>query len=320
MTRYLVRRLLQIVPKLVGIAVVSFSLIHLAPGDPIVALAGEYGDAAYYAFMRAKFGLDRPLGEQLLIYLGNVLRGDWGISYTHGRPVIQVILSRLPATLLLMATALALSSTIGVLLGMLAARRPHSGRDLGIRVLCLVGYALPVFWSAQMLILLLALRLPLFPVQGMTTARYRYEGLEYVLDVARHMVLPVTAMTLHQLALITRLTRTNLLETLEADFVRTAYAKGLSGWRVLYGHALRNALLPVITVIGGRVGFMFTGAVLTETVFAWPGIGRLLVSATLNRDFPLLMGLFTMVSAAVLVSNLVTDLVYAWLDPRIRYG
>lgn len=319
MTRYVVRRLLQMVPTFVGITVISFLIIHLAPGDPIVALAGEYGDAGYYDAMRAKFGLDRPVGEQLLVYVGNVLRGDLGVSYTHGRPVLAVILSRLPATLLLMTTALVVSSILGVVLGTLAARRPHSLGDFSISTLSLLGYAVPVFWLAQMLILLFALRFDLLPVQGMTSARQQYEGLQYVQDVARHMFLPVMALVLQQLALTTRLTRTSLLDVLGEDFVRMAYAKGHAERYILRHHVLRNALLPVITVIGGRVGFMLTGAVLTETVFAWPGLGRLLIDATLNRDFPILMGLFLFTSFAVLISNLVTDLTYAYLDPRIRY-
>jgi peptide/nickel transport system permease protein len=319
-TRYLLRRLLQMVPMLVGIAVVSFFIIHLAPGDPIVALAGEYGDAAYYEYMRAKFGLDRSVPEQLLIYIANVLRGDLGTSYTYGQPVTRVILSRLPATLLLLATSLTLSTLIGIALGSLAARRPHSLRDFSISTLCLVGYAIPVFWLAQMLIIFLALRLDWLPVQGMTTARARYEGMEHLLDIARHMVLPVAALTVQELALTTRLTRTNMLEVLSQDYIQTARAKGLHERRMLVGHALRNALLPVVTVVGGRIGFMFSGAVLTETVFAWPGLGRLLISATLNRDFPILMGMFIMISVAVLIANLVTDLAYAFLDPRIRYS
>ncbi|HBY97215.1 MAG: ABC transporter permease [Ardenticatenaceae bacterium] len=319
MTTYLLRRLVQFVPMLLGIAVAAFLLIHLAPGDPIVALAGEYGDASYYAFMRAKFGLDRPIGEQLVVYLATILRGDLGTSYAYGQPVVQVILSRLPATLLLMGTALVASSLIGVALGVLAARYPYSLGDFGISTLSLTGYAIPVFWLAQMLILLLALKLDWLPVQGMTTARHRYEGLAYGLDVARHMILPVAALTIQELALITRLMRTNLLEVLDQDFIRTARAKGLPEWRVMRTHALRNALLPVVTVIGGRIGFLFAGTVLTETVFAWPGIGRLMVAAILNRDFPILMGLFIMTSVTVLVANLITDLAYAFLDPRIRY-
>lgn len=307
------------VPMLLGIVVVLFMLIHLAPGDPIVALAGEYGDAAYYESMRVKFGLDRPISEQLLVYLTNVLRGDLGISYTYGQPVMRIILSRLPATLLLMVTALVVSSVVGIALGVLAAHRPHSLRDIGISSLCLMGHAVPVFWLAQMLIMLLALRLDLFPVQGMTTAREHYEGVRYGLDIFRHMVLPVVALTAQQLALTARLTRTSMLEVLDQDFILTAHAKGMPEWYVVRRHGLRNALLPVVTVIGGRMGFMFAGAVLTETVFAWPGIGRLLIAATLNRDFPILMGLFIVISVAVLVSNLVTDIAYAFLDPRIRY-
>lgn len=316
---YVIRRVLQIVPVVIGIAVVSFLLIHLAPGDPIVALAGEHGDAAYYAFMRAKFGLDRSLGEQLLIFLVNVFRGDLGVSYTYGQPVLRVILDRLPATLLLMGTSLAASSVLGVLLGVLAARRPHSLQDFTISTLCLVGYAVPVFWLAQMLILFLAVRLNWLPVQGMTTARYEYEGLRYVLDVARHMILPVTALTIQQLVLITRLTRTNLLDVLNQDFILTAHARGLAPGHVMRSHALRNALLPVVTVVSGRIGFVFAGAVLTETVFAWPGLGRLLIAATLSRDFPILMGLFLCISLTVVIANLLADLLYTWLDPRIRY-
>jgi peptide/nickel transport system permease protein len=320
MAHYLVRRLLQMVPLLLGIAALLFLLIQLAPGDPIVALAGEYGDAAYYDFMRAKFGLDKPVGEQLAIYLVNILQGDFGVSYRYGQPVLTVILSRLPATLLLMGSSLLLSSVLGILLGLLAARTPHSLSDLSINTLATAGYAIPVFWLAQMLILLLALHWDIFPVQGMTSARHRYEGLRYGADVLHHMALPVLALTVQQLALITRLTRTNLLEVLAQDYVRTAHAKGLPLWHVLRSHALRNALLPVLTVIGGRIGFMFTGAVLTETVFAWPGLGQLLISATLNRDFPILMGIFMLVSVAVLIANLITDIAYAIFDPRIRYG
>ncbi len=223
MARYVVRRLLQFVPMLVGIAAVSFSLIHLAPGDPIVALAGEYGNAAYYESMRARFGLDRPLAEQLGVYLFRLARGDWGISYTYGQPVMTVILSRLPATLLLMGSALILSSVTGVALGLLAARRSHSSRDLGISALCLVGHAIPVFWLAQMLILFLALQAGLFPVQGMTTARQHYRGLAHILDVMHHMALPVLVLVVHQLALTARLTRTHLLEVMPRALPPGAY-------------------------------------------------------------------------------------------------
>lgn len=319
MGAYAVRRLLQAVPALLGILVLSFMLVHLAPGDPIVALAGEYGSESYYQEMRNRFGLDRSLGEQLLIYLGNILRGDLGDSYYHGRPVAEVILSRLPPTLLLMGTALAVSSLLGIGLGLLCARRQGSLLDLGLSVTAQLGYAIPVFWLAQLLILLLALQLDIFPIEGMTSARHHYTGLRHVVDVAWHMALPASVLVVQELALTFRLTRASLLEVLHSDFVRTAWAKGLPERLVLIRHALRNALLSVVTVIGGRVGFLFAGAVLTETVFAWPGLGRLIVAASQARDYPLILGIFLLIAVAIVVANLVTDLCYAILDPRIRY-
>ncbi|MDQ4078766.1 MAG: ABC transporter permease, partial [Chloroflexota bacterium] len=227
--------------------------------------------------------------------------------------------ARCPATRLLRGTGFMLPSRWGGARVILPARPAHGVGDFSISTFTLVGHAMPVFWLAQMLILFFALRLDWLPVQGMTSARERYEGWQHVRDVLEHMILPVAALTVQQLALTTRLTRTSLLEVLSDDFIRTGYAKGLSERAVLLGHALPNALLPVVTVIGGRVGFLVTGAVLTETVFAWPGIGRLLVNATLDRDFPILMGLFLLVSVTVLLANLLTDLTYAYLDPRIRY-
>lgn len=319
MGRYLIRRTLEAGLLLPALLFLTFLLIHLAPGDPIVALAGEYGDEAYYGEMRARFGLDRPLGEQLLVYLGRVLRGDLGTSFVYGQPVLRVILSRLPPTLVLMGTALALSSLLGIALGLLAAYRRHSPLDAGLSTACLLGYGLPVFWSAQLLVLVLALHWPLFPVQGMTSARAHFTGWRAGLDVAWHMALPLAALVIHQLAITTRLTRSSALEVLGLGHVRTARAKGLAERRVLVRHVLRPALLPVITLLGGRVGSLLAGAVLTETVFAWPGLGRLLVTSSQARDLPLILGIFLFVSAAVVVANLLTDLVYVLVDPRIRY-
>lgn len=319
MSRYFVRRLLQVPPLLLATVVFTFALIHLAPGDPIVALAGDYGNAAYYDQMRAKFGLDKPLPEQLVIYLAALVRGDLGYSYALGQPVAKVILSRLPTTLLLMLTAISLSTVAGVVLGVLAARRPYSAADFAITVLALCGYAVPVFWLAQMLIFLLAVQLDWFPIYGLWRVRERHTGLRLMLDMAHHLALPAIALAVHQVALITRLIRSGMLEALAQPYTLTARAKGVSQRRVLFHHALRNALLPVVTVLGGQVGFIFTGAVLTETVFAWPGLGRLLLEATYARDYPLLLGLFILISATVILTNLFTDLVYAGLDPRIRY-
>jgi peptide/nickel transport system permease protein len=316
--RYLLRRLLQVVPAVAGIVLLAFVVVHTAPGDPVVALGGEHGDAAYYAFIRAKFGLDRPLPEQLLAYGASVLRGDLGQSFVHGRPVAHVVAERLPATLLLMGTALLLSSPAGVWLGVLAARRTQRPADLALRTAALLAHATPSFWLAQLAAIVLALGTGLFPVQGFTDPRQTLTGWRYALDVLHHLALPALVLAAGELALTTRLTRTGVLEALATDYARTARAKGLPE-RAIVRHALRNALLPVVTIIGGRAGMLFTGAVLVETVFAWPGLGQLMLSSILTRDIPVLLGLFVLVSVAVIVANLLTDLAYAWLDPRVRY-
>ncbi len=305
---------------LVSIGTLTFLLIHLAPGDPIVALSGEFSTAEYQRELEAYYGLDRPLYEQYLRYLVNILQGDLGASYYFKQSVALVILERLPSTLLLVIPSLILSSGLGIWLGTISAKQRHSIHDLGITTTALVSYAIPIFWFAQLLLLFFSVHLDLFPVQGMRDVRANYTGPRLWLDVGYHMILPVLTMTAQQLALILVLTRSGLHNELQQDYVRTARAKGLLESRVLRHHALRNALLPVVTVIGGRVGFLFAGAVLTETVFAWPGLGRLVVSASFNRDHPLILGLFLFISLAVLLANLVTDLVYALLDPRIRYN
>jgi peptide/nickel transport system permease protein len=320
LVRYLARRLVQAVPLVLGVLVITFVLIHLAPGDPIYILAGDGGNAAYYAEMRARYGLDRPLPEQLGRYVLSVLSGDFGYSFSYQQPVYRVILSRVPATLLLMGTALAISTTLGLLLGVLTAVRSRTRLDYGITAVILTAYSMPVFWLGQLLIIVFAVHLKLFPVQGMVSVRGDYTGWRSTLDVLHHLVLPASTLGLLQLALTARLTRTSLRDALNEDFVRTARAKGLPEHRVVLSHALRNALLPIVTVIGGQIGVMITGAALTETIFAWPGVGRLLLDATLNRDYPLLMGIFILVAVTVVMANLLTDLVYTLLDPRVRYS
>jgi peptide/nickel transport system permease protein len=317
---YAAGRLLQGVPLVVGILVLSFLLIHLAPGDPIYALAGNSGDAAYYAAMRAKFGLDRPIAEQLAIYLGSALRGDFGYSYTHSAPVFSVIGERVPPTLLLMVPALVISTAAGVWLGAQAAAHAERPSERAIMTGTLLGAAVPAFWLGQMLVIVFAIGLGLFPVQGMTAARGSPRGIPAALDIAHHLVLPVLTLATLQLTLVTRLTRSGLRETLGEDYVRTGRAKGLSETQVLVRHALPNALLPVVTLVGGQFGSLLTGAVLTEIIFAWPGLGRLLYDATLARDYPLLMGIFLVASVSVIAVNLAVDLLYGWLDPRVRLG
>jgi peptide/nickel transport system permease protein len=315
--RHLLRRLALAVPTAAGIVVVAFVVIHLAPGDPVLALSGEHGDAAYHAFIRAKFGLDRPLPVQLVTYLRAVFRGDLGVSFVHGRPVTQVLAERLPPSVLLTTTALLLSSLAGVGLGVLSAKRAHRPADVAVRTAALLGYGTPVFWLAQLALLTLAVGAGLFPVQGMTDARQPSTGVWHLLDVAHHLTLPVLVLAAGELALTTRLVRAGLLDVMGTDYIRTARAKGLPAGGVLR-HALRNTLLPVVTIIGSRVGMLFSGAVLVEAVFAWPGLGRLLLSSVQARDYPVLLGMFLLVSWVVIVANLLTDLAYAWLDPRIR--
>lgn len=316
---YVLRRLAQVVPTVAAILLVSFLLLHLAPGDPVVALAGENGDAAYYAAMRERFGLDRPLLSRLATYVGKVARGDLGTSYVQGRPVADLIAERLPATLLLTGSALVLSSLVGVAVGMVSATRRGRWPDVGLTAAALAVYAAPVFLVGQLAILLVALRTGWFPVQGMSSADSDATGLRHALDVAHHLALPAMTLASQETAVVARLTRAGVVEELDRDYVRTARAKGVSERLVVCRHALRRPLLPVVTVLGGRAGHLLSGAVLVEAVFGWPGLGRLLVTAIQTRDAPVVLGVFLLVAVTVVVANLVTDLVYAGLDPRIRY-
>lgn len=315
--REIVGRLLQIPPAVLGIVAVGFLLVHLAPGDPVLALAGDSGDAEYYAFMRDKFGLDEPVLTQFGVFAGNLLTGDLGTSYVHGRDVMEVIGERLGATALLAGTALVISTVGGVALGVLSASRPGGLRDVGITGFTLGLYAAPVFWVGQLALLAFALHLRWFPVNGMTSAVVPETGWERSLDVARHLALPALVLASQQLASIARLTRAGVVEELDSPHVRTARAKGLAPGRVLVRHALRRALLPVVTVVGARVGYVLAGATVVEIVFGWPGIGRLMLAAVQNRDIPILLGVFLVAAATAVVANLLTDLSYRRLDPRV---
>ncbi len=318
--RYVGRRVLQVLPVVAGILLIGFALIELAPGDPVLALAGESGDEAYYAFVRERFGLDRPLPERFLIYAGNIVRGDLGVSYVQGRPVIDVIADRLPPTMLLTGAALLISTVVGISLGVYAATRRQRLPDIAIQVTTLAADAAPVFWVGQLAILAFALNLGLFPVQGMADARTPQGILAGILDLAHHLALPAMVLAVGEIAVIARMTRVGLIDELTQDYVRTARAKGLSERTVVLRHALRRALIPVTTVIGGRVGHLISGAVIVETIFGWPGLGRLLVIAMQTRDMPIVMGIFLLVSLSVVIANLITDLIYGQLDPRIAYG
>lgn len=319
MGRYVMRRLAQLVPALATILVVTFAVIHMAPGDPAASVAGEYATEESIADLRRQFGLDRPMWSQFGTYAGRMARGDFGDSFVYGRPVTTIIGERLFATLLLAATALVISVTVGILIGRVAARRPSGPLDAGITSAALLGYAIPGFWLGQLAILYLAINHRWFPAGGMEDLRIAYTGFDHVMDVAHHLFLPALVLATSEVALIVRLTRTGLIQQMGEGYVRTAQSKGLDRRYALARHAFPNAALPLITVIGSRVGFLFSGAVVVETVFSWPGLGTLLVAAVNNGDRPVALGMVTMVAVSVLLANLVTDLVYARIDPRIRY-
>jgi peptide/nickel transport system permease protein len=314
--RFALRRAAQAVPVVAGIATLTFFLIHLAPGDPVYMMAGEGGDAAYYAEMRSRYGLDRPLAEQYLRYLGAVVGGDLGHSYAYQRPVLSVILERLPATLLLTGAALILAVAAGLALGMVAAVAPTSRLDVGLRVATSAIFAAPVFWIGQLLLLLFAVVVPIFPVGGLTSLRGG--GDSGVLDVLWHLTLPAICLSFGFLAALGRVVRSSMSVETRREYVRAARARGNSQLRAALAHALPNALLPAITLIGHQAGALLTGAGLAEVVFGWPGIGRLLLDASSGRDYPLVIAVLLAVSVLVVAANVVTDTLYVVADPRLE--
>ncbi len=321
MVVYFARRLAQAVPVVLAVIILNFLIVHLAPGDPVNILVGEYGSTTEFRErVRREYGLDQPVLTQLAVYLQRVFRGDLGYSLYFNQPVIGLILQRLPATVLLMASQLVFALVIGVSLGAAAAGRPYSPLDNASTAVALVGYSMPVFWSGLLLILLFSTTLGLLPSGGMRSAREEIAGLAAAWDVLKHLLLPAFTLGLVNLALYVRLTRASMLEVLSQDYVRTARAKGLSERRVTRHHALRNALLPVVTITGIDLGRMIGGAVLTETVFAWPGIGTLTFTALQTRDYPVIVGTFMFVSIGVILANLLVDIMYCVLDPRIQYA
>ena len=320
MARYVAGRLLQIPAVLFGLVTVIWLVVRLAPGDPVLALVGDFpAPEEYVRKIRAEFGLDRSLPEQFVRYVAAVATGDLGFSFVFRRPVLGLVLERATATALLTVTALGLASIAGGALGLVAARRPFSVLDALISGGSVVGFSVPVFWLGQLLILLFAVTLGWLPAQGMVSLRVSPEGWDRVLDVARHLVLPAAALSLRFLAMTARLARASTLEVLGRDYVRTAQAKGASEPRVLFRHALPNAILPVLTLVGYNFGFVLAGSALIETVFGWPGMGRLLYDSVFARDFPVLLGIMIVVSLTVVLANLATDLLYAYFDPRIRF-
>ncbi|MEL6233332.1 MAG: ABC transporter permease [Pseudomonadota bacterium] len=317
----ILRRLVQAIPILLAIIVINFLLLKLAPGDAVDVLAGEAGSATpeYMAELRTKFGLDQPLPVQLVQYVGRVLVGDFGFSFRHEMPVVDLVMNRLGPTLILMVTTLSIAVGVGILLGLLAATGLNTWRDTLISVLALVSYATPLFWVGLMFIVVFSINLGWFPSSGMETVTAFHVGLTWarVLDVGHHLVLPALTLSLFYLALYTRLMRASMLEQANMDYVTTARAKGVSERRITFRHVLRNALLPVVTMAGVQVSSLIGGSVVVETVFGWPGLGQLAFESLFARDLNLLMGIFFVSAVLVLAVNLIVDILYTLLDPRI---
>ena len=318
--RYIVDRLIRGLPIIFAIVVVNFFLIRLAPGDAAQVLAGEAGAASeqYLEQVRRQFGLDQPLYVQFFSYMKNIVFFDLGYSFRHGRDVASLIFDRLGATALLMVAAMTVSVTLGMLLGAIAAIRDRTLVSHVIVVFAVVSYATPLFWVGLMLIIVFAINLGWFPTSGIITVGADYEGLRAVLDVLHHLVLPTVALSCFYMALYTRLMRASMLETLGLDFIKTARAKGLGDRKIVLKHALRNAVLPVLTMAGVQVSAMLGGSVIVESVFGWPGLGLLAFESLFARDLNLLLGIFFLSSILVVVTNAVVDVIYTIVDPRIE--
>ena len=335
MLRFLLTRLSLIVPTFVGMTLLAFFLIRLVPGDPIEAMAGERGiDAARHAVLLKEYGLDRPVLVQYGIYIGRVLQGDLGKSMVTQAPVLSEFKALFPATIELAVCAILFALILGIPAGIIAAVRRNSVLDHGVMGVSLTGYSMPIFWWGLLLILLFSVQLGWTPVSGRIAVKYFIEPSTGFLlidsllssdkgafwSAATHLILPTIVLGTNPLAVIARMTRSAMLEVLGEDYIRTARAKGLSNVRVVALHALRNALIPVVTVIGLQVGVLFTGAILTETIFSWPGVGKWLIEAISRRDYPVLQGGILLLGVIVMAVNLLVDITYGIINPRIRHN
>ena len=319
MISFILRRLLHALPLLLAVVVLNFLLIAFTPGDPILLLVGDFpAPPEYLEQMRREYGLDQPVWVQLWRYLAKVVQGDFGFSFAAQQPVATLIVERLGVTLELTLTALVFASVGGMVLGVAAARMRGRWPDTAIQTASSAGYSIPDFWLGQLLILTFAIGLGWLPSQGNSSVRDATEGFAGWLDHMRYLILPAFALSLRYLALITRITRASMLEVMGSDYILAARSRGTSEWTVVVVHGLRNAAAPVLTVIGYNVGFILAGSALIEAVFAWPGIGRLLFESISRRDYPVMLAILLMVSATVVVANLVTDVVHRLIDPRLE--
>lgn len=319
MGRYIGRQMLTIIPTILLSVVINFALLHAAPGDPARIYAGrDMASEEQVAAMRAELGLDKPVPVQFVAYVEQLLRGNLGTSQAYRQPVLDLILDRMPATLLLTLTSAVIAFAIGILLGAWTARRAHSATDVGVSFVNYALFSVPSFWLGLIFIVVFASKLGWFPTSGMRTARADYTGLQDWLDVGHHLVLPMLTLILVQVPIFYRVTRASVAEQQSEAYMQTFRATGMPEGRIFRTYALRNAILPPVTVFGLNLGYVVTGAALVEIVFAWPGVGRLALDAVYKRDYPLLLGIYLILAVAVSVCILLTDVVYAWLDPRIR--
>jgi len=332
---FVLGRLLQVVPVVFGMTLLAFALVRLIPGDPVETMMGERGiDPARHAAMRHELGLDRPLATQYIDYLGNLAKGDLGRSLVTKAPVLSEFLTVFPATVELSLAAVTFAILVGLPIGVIAAVRRGSTFDWLAMTASLTGYSMPIFWWGLLLILLFSVQLGWTPVSGRISVLYDVPPVTGLLlldallagdgaaftSALHHLVLPAIVLGTIPLATIARMTRSSMLEVLQADHIRAARAKGLTPFRVVFVHALRNAMIPVVTVIGLATGTLLAGAILTETIFAWPGVGKWLVEAVRRRDYPVLQGGILLVAATVVCVNLLVDVLYGLLDPRIRHA
>lgn len=320
MINFIFKRLIYAALLLLAVLALNFLLIHISPGDPVETIAGSMGGMSEELRneLIIQFGLDKPFIVQLGIYLQNILMGNFGMSYYFNSPVIDLIWERIPATLLLVVVSVIIAFLVGTSLGALAARKPNGLLSQIVTTLSIVGYSAPVFWTGIVLIIIFASVFPIFPVSDMRTAGSSGTGIGGVLDVLHHLVLPSFTLAFVYVAQYSRLSRASMIDALSADYIRTARAKGLSETSVLYKHALRNAVLPVVTTLGLQFGNVLAGAILVETVFNWPGLGRLAFDSVLRRDYPTLLGILFFASLLVVIMNQLTDLAYRIIDPRIK--
>lgn len=312
MFKYAIRRLLQTIPVLLGVTIITYFAIWLAPGDPIQTMLGMRATQEQIAEVKTHMGLDRPLIMQYITWLGNILRGDFGISLQNNQPVLKLIAERIPATFQLGMASFIISLIIGVFTGVISAVKRNKPIDYIARFFSMLGVSMPVFWQGLMLILIFALYIPIFPASGRSPDPWSLDGLRY-------LVLPAVTLGTSTAASLSRLTRSSMLEVLREDYITTARAKGLVERTVIYKHGLRNALIPVVTILGFRVGAILGGSVITETVFAWPGMGRMTVRALIARDFPLILGNVVLLAMLYVYANAIVDILYAVIDPRITY-